>query len=79
MKLLKNRCTDTVALKKMMIDNNISTINELSAVSHINRNTLSKVLSGETQPSADAIYKLVLALNIPYSQAGNIFFGQKLT
>ncbi|MCM3041682.1 helix-turn-helix domain-containing protein [Paenibacillus motobuensis] len=70
--------TDTLALKKLMIDKEIPTILKLSSKSGINRNTLSHILNGEIQPSADAMRKLVYALDIPPDQAGCIFFNRNL-
>ena len=70
--------TDTIALKKLMIDNGIETITDLSEKSDVNRNTLTKVLSGKAQPSADVMQKLIIALGIEPSTAGAIFFVPNL-
>ena len=66
--------TDTVALKKLMVENNIKTTKELSERSGVNRNTLSKVLDGKIQPSTDVMQKLIICLNIEPKAAGSIFF-----
>ena len=66
--------TDTVAIKKRMIEKGIKTITELSALTGVNRNTLSKVLSGESQPSSDVMEKLVYNLEFTPQEAGPIFF-----
>lgn len=66
--------TDTAAIKKIMIDQEIATTKELSEKSGINRNTLAKVLKGEMQPSADVMQKLVSCLKIEPTTAGQIFF-----
>ncbi len=66
--------TDTMALKKMMVENEIETIVALSEKCGINRNTLSQVLNGNIQPSADVMDRLVSALQIPPEKAGRIFF-----
>lgn len=70
--------TDTVALKKEMIDNGISTIIQLSALTGVSRNTLSQVLNGQTQPSASVMHKLVESLRISPERAGFIFFNPNL-
>lgn len=74
-----NRITDIIALKKIMIDNQINTITELSDLTKINRNTLSKILKGKIQPSARDMYKIVEILQINPEQAGKIFFSYSLT
>lgn len=73
-----NYTTDTIALKKIMIDKNIETILELSQITGINRNRLSKVLNGDLQPTADMMKKLVAALEIEPERAGKIFFKPNL-
>jgi len=73
-----NYTTDTIALKKIMIDKKIETILELSQITGINRNRLSKVLSGDLQPTADMMKKLVAALEIEPEKAGVIFFNPNL-
>lgn len=70
--------TDTVALKKLMIDNGFDKIIDLAKASKIDRTTLGKVLSGKLQPTTDVMYKLVATLHIPPHQAGNIFFSSDL-
>lgn len=70
--------TDVIALRKKMIDQNISTITALSEVTGINRNTLSSVMKGKIQPSAEVMRKLVSILQIPPEEAGKIFFSQDL-
>ncbi len=66
--------TDTVAIRKRMIEKNIKTITELSERTGVNRNTLSKVLSGESQPSSEVMEKLVFGLDFTPQEAGPIFF-----
>lgn len=66
--------TDTVAIKKRMVEKGIKTITELSTLTGVNRNTLSKVLSGENQPSSDVMEKLVYGLDFTPQEAGPIFF-----
>lgn len=70
--------TDTVALKKLMIDNGFDRITDLAKASKIDRTTLGKVLSGKIQPTTDVMYKLVATLCISPNQAGSIFFKADL-
>lgn len=66
--------TDTVELKKLMVEKNIKTILELSEKTGINRNTLGRILDGTIQPSSDAMDRLVYTLEIQPEKAGRIFF-----
>lgn len=68
--------TNTIELKKMMIENGINSITALSKITNINRNTLSGVLNGDTQPSAYVMYRLVDVLHIQPANAGMIFFAE---
>jgi len=70
--------TDVISLKKQMIEKKISKITELSEASGVDRNTLSKVLNEEIQPSSNVMYKLVKALELTPEKAGKIFFGKNL-
>lgn len=72
---VKKRATDTIAIKKLMIEKGYRTINSLAVQSGINRTTLGKVLDGKIQPSSDVMFKLVEALDIPAAEAGQIFFA----
>lgn len=66
---------DHIALKKRMVEKEIGSIQELADKSQINRNTLSKILSGRARPSSEAMEKLVYTLNIAPEEARRIFFG----
>jgi transcriptional regulator with XRE-family HTH domain len=70
--------TNVIEIKKIMIEKGIDTITELSSKSGINRNTLSSVLSGDTQPSSEVMDKLVSTLEIDPKVAGSIFFSLNL-
>lgn len=70
--------TNTVELKKIMIECNINSVKELSEKSGINRNTLAQVLNGKIQPSSNVMEQLIVALNIEPSVAGSIFFAPNL-
>lgn len=70
---------DYKRIQKMMIDKDIKTVNCLSQKSGISRNSLGRILKGSSQPSAKIMYALVDTLSIPPKDAGEIFFGYKLT
>lgn len=70
--------TDTVELKKCMVERNINTTTELSYLSGVNRNTLGKILRGTIQPTTYVMDKLISVLNISQEKAGKIFFAPYL-
>lgn len=70
--------TDTIALRKIMIERGYNTISSLANDAGIDRNTLSKVLNGVIQPSAPIMYSLVETLGIEPERAGSIFFASDL-
>lgn len=72
---MANQKTNTIELKKLMIENGIDSITALSKATNINRNTLSAVLNGDAQPSSYVMYRLVDALHIQPANAGVIFFA----
>jgi len=76
---LRGYRVDNKELKKSLVDNEIKTIQELSEISKVNRNTCSQVLEGRIYPSSDVMTKLATALNLDSGTAGRIFFAQKLT
>lgn len=73
-----NYVTDVNAIKKVMIDRNITSISMLSELSGVNRDTLGRILSEKEQPTATTMYKLVDTLQLTATQAGNIFFRKNL-
>ena len=73
-----NYFVDTTELKKIMIDKGLEKIVDLSDASTVDRNTLSKVLSGDMKPSTTVIEKLMYSLDIPPERAGVIFFKPNL-
>jgi len=75
---MRNRGTDTIALKKVAVERGLDKISDLAKASGINRNTLSGVLKGDVQPSAEVMSKLIETLDISPSQAGVIFFSNNL-
>lgn len=70
--------TDIVALKKILVEREINTITELSAISDVNYNTLNLIFNGKIQPSAYVMERLVKTLCISPENAGKIFFSQYL-
>ena len=70
--------TDTIELKKAMVEAGLDKLTELSSASGIDRNTLSKVVNGGLQPSSNVMNKLVITLNLSPERAGSIFFNQNL-
>lgn len=73
-----NYKVDTIALKKLMVDNGISTISELADKAELGRDTVSGVLKGKIRPSTNVMEKFIVALNINPCDAGSIFFMQDL-
>jgi len=73
-----NYKTDTKMIRKKMIDKGIKTISGLAGLTGISKNTLGKVLNGETQPSSEVMYKLASYLEISPTEAGVIFFSRNL-
>lgn len=76
---MNKRATDTVALKKIMVERELDRINALSEASGVSRTTLGNILSAKAQPSAEVMNKLIDALKIPPAKAGEIFFSSILT
>lgn len=73
MELAQKYKVDVVELKKIMVEQHLDKIVDLSAASTVDRNTLSKVISGDIKPSTTVIEKLMSALHIPPERAGTIF------
>lgn len=69
---------DVIELKKIMVTKGLDKIIDLANASNVDRNTLSKILSGEIKPSTTVIEKLMYALDIPSDKAGVIFFKRNL-
>lgn len=78
MELAQNYKVDVVELKKIMVEQKLDKIIDLSAASTVDRNTLSKVINGDMKPSTTVIEKLMSALHIPPERAGTIFFSLNL-
>lgn len=78
MELKQKYKVDVVELKKIMVEQNLDKIIDLSAASTVDRNTLSKIISGDIKPSTTVIEKLMSTLHISPEKAGTIFFNQDL-
>ena len=61
-----------------MVTKGLDKIVDLASASNVDRNTLSRVLSGEMKPSTTVIEKLMYGLDIPPEKAGGIFFKKDL-
>lgn len=72
------RKTDTIELKKAMIEKGFNTNISLANASGINRDTLGKVLNGQIQPSYEVMNKLITTLELSETKAGRIFFAPDL-
>lgn len=68
---------DTKALQKAMIDADIKTIEQLSELTGVNRNTLSDIINGKIFPSSMVMSKLASSLKLTSEDAGRIFFTPK--
>lgn len=76
--MMRYYVTDTIELKKLMVEKGLDKIIDLSSASGVDRNTLSKVIGGEIQPSSTVMDKLAKALDMEPERAGNIFFNHNL-
>ena len=70
--------TDVIELKKAMIEAGLDKIIDFAEASGVDRNTISKILSGEIQPSSNVMERFVVALRLPPERAGRIFFNPNL-
>lgn len=69
---------DIVELKKMMIENHIDTIEQLSEKTGVNRKTLSEILSGQSYPGTMVMKKISTAMGLQNDTVGRIFFKEVL-
>ena len=69
---------DTRELRIAMAEAGITTIEQMSELTEVNRNTLSGVVNGSSYPSSMVMCKIVDALDLPCERAGRIFFVKKL-
>ena len=64
-----------VELLKEEMDKKSLSIGELSRLSGIDKSTISRLLSEERQFSVNTALALVMAMKIPSTKAGRIFFS----
>lgn len=69
---------DTIALKKLMVENGFDTFTELAENADLSRDTVSGVMQGKIRPSTNVMDKLIMALHIKPCDAGKIFFVPNL-
>lgn len=74
----RNYITDVIALKKLMVDKRLDKISDLADASGVDRNTVSRIVKGEIQPSSIVMDKIAMALDMEPRQAGEIFFATNL-
>lgn len=67
---------DVKRIKKLMVEHEIDTVEELSEKTGVNRNTLATVLNGKSYPSSMVMTKIGEALDIPAEDMGGIFFAR---
>ena len=70
--------TNTVELRKRMLEKGLVKICDLSKATGVNRDRLGTILSGKAQPSANVMIKLAEALDMTPEMAGEIFFSVNL-
>lgn len=68
------RNVDTAMLRYYMEKAGCKYIQDLEKKSGVNRITLAGVVNNRIQPSADVIDRIMIGLNIPTTEIGNIFF-----
>ena len=69
---------DTIALRKIMIENGYETIVSLEKDTGVSRNTISGVLGGTVRPSVSVMEKLAVALKMAPEVCGSVFFAPDL-
>lgn len=69
---------DVIELKKIMVEQHLDKIIDLSNASTVDRNTLSKILNEDVKPSTTVIEKLMSTLHISPERAGAVFFSPNL-
>lgn len=66
---------NTIELKKAMIEAGFTNNLALAKAANISRNTLTRILKGQTKPSLEAMYAIAEVLKLKPQQAGEIFFN----
>ena len=65
---------DTIALKKLLIEQGFDTISEFAVKAGVSRDTASGVVNGRIRPSTAVMEKFMVALDMKPCEAGVIFF-----
>lgn len=71
--------TDTKALRKLMIDHEIGSIQQMSEMCKISRKTLSDVVNGKKRPTSNVISAIAQTLDLKSEDIGHIFFVEEVT
>ena len=69
---------NTIELKKAMIEAGFTNNLALAKAANISRNTLTRILKGQTKPSLEAMYAIAEVLKLKPQQAGEIFFNNSV-
>lgn len=69
---------NTQELRIEMVRHDIKSISQLSALSGIDRNTISGILHNKIRPSTQTMEKLISVFGWTGARAGEIFFADKL-
>lgn len=72
------RNVDTKEFKKAMIEVGIDTFSELSAITKVDKTTISDIANNARKPSYDTIQALADGLHLKYDEIGRIFFANDL-
>ena len=72
------RIVDTAKLRYYMAKSGCRSAADLSRATGVNRVTVSGVMNGTVLPSSEVMDKIIIALNIPLAEAGEVFFAKKL-
>lgn len=71
--------TDTKALRKLMIDHEIDSIQQMSEMCKISRKTLSEVVNGKKRPTSNVISAIAQTLDLKSEDIAHIFFVEEVT
>lgn len=69
---------DIIELKKAMVEAGFTNNLALAKAANISRNTLTRILKGQTKPSLDAMYAIAEVLKLKPQKAGEIFFNNSV-
>lgn len=69
---------NAIELKKAMIEAGFTNNLALAKAANISRNTLTRILKGQTKPSLEAMYAIAEVLKLTPKKAGEIFFNNSV-